>query len=77
MALAGYDCLTVGPRGDADMVLIMLHGFGASSTDFVPFAEALSRSKHLAGVRVLYVLPQAPGFPPQWCVDTRSVLLNE
>ena len=74
MTMAGYECLVVGPRGNADMVLIMLHGFGASCTDFVPFVESLSRSKELLGIRVLHILPQAPGFPPQWCVQVLTCI---
>jgi hypothetical protein len=50
----------------------MLHGFGATNRDFVFLAEALASSQPLTGKRLMAVLPQASGFPPQWYCDRES-----
>lgn len=41
--LAGLDCVVAGPAAGSavDLVVIMLHGYGATNSDFVPLAKLL------------------------------------
>eukprot|EP01051_Picozoa_sp_SAG22_P012778 SAG22_NODE_1360_length_4622_cov_2.212912_7_plen_324_part_00 len=75
--LAGFDCVVVGPgQGTAvDLVVIMLHGYGATNQDFVPLAQLLGKlpGGSLAGKKVGWVFPQAPrgamGMAEWWQID--------
>jgi len=55
--LAGYDCL-VFEAESPDLVVLMLHGFGATNNDFADLPEMLKAL--LPGKSVAYVMPQAP-----------------
>mmetsp|Transcript_11154 Transcript_11154/g.22604 ORF Transcript_11154/g.22604 Transcript_11154/m.22604 type:complete len:305 (-) Transcript_11154:180-1094(-) len=62
--LGGYSCIVKAPEDvlsgaiAADLAVIVLHGYGASSSDFADVPSLID--PHLAGKRVLYVFPQAP-----------------
>ena len=62
--LGGYSCIVKGPDDvlsgavAADLAVVVLHGFGASNSDFADVPNLID--PHLAGKRVLYVFPQAP-----------------
>ena len=51
----GWDCEVIAPSGAVKDAIIMMHGFGATNDDFIPFAQ------HYAGhlPNVLWVFPQA------------------
>lgn len=62
-----------------DLVVIMLHGYGASNSDFVPLAKLLLSlpGGPLAGKTVAWVFPQAPagstGAAEWWQIDVMEV----
>ena len=62
--LGGYQCVVNAPTGDApiDLLCVVLHGYGASNSDFAPFPELFAKmpQSELAGKRVGWVFPQAP-----------------
>lgn len=70
MSFAGYQCDVFskgrGESGPVDFVLIMLHGYGATSGDFHFLAQYLTTTEKLKDLSFVAVLPQATGFPPQW-----------
>ena len=75
--LAGLDCIINSPGGDGavDMVVIVLHGYGATADNFSPFPALFSRMPNspLAGKRIGWVFPQAKpdhqGVPAWWEID--------
>lgn len=81
--LSAYDCMIKGDKAcieqhegaRADMVAVILHGFGASNTDFSGFADAMMQYPALVGKRVVFVFPQAMphaeafGMPAWWKLD--------
>ena len=75
--LAGYECVINAPAGEGaiDMLCIVLHGYGASNSDFAPFPDLFARmpGSELAGKRVGWVFPQAPpdaqGTPAWWQIN--------
>ena len=76
--MGGYSCIVKGPAdllaGDAgaapaDLLLVALHGLGASNTDLCDIDTMLGQFQpQLAGARVVLVAPQAPSGPmgPAW-----------
>ncbi|GBG32968.1 Acyl-protein thioesterase 1 [Hondaea fermentalgiana] len=58
--LGAYECLLVGHHDveKLDVVVIVLHGFSAQNTDFVPLANEMAR--RMPSRRFMFVLPQAP-----------------
>jgi hypothetical protein len=78
--LAGYECTVNAPAGEGpiDLLCVVLHGYGASNSDFAPFPELFARlpSSELAGKRVGWVFPQAgpdaQGTPAWWRTITCS-----
>ena len=62
--LGGYSCIVKAPDDvlsgavAADLAVVVLHGFGASNSDFADVPSLID--PHLDGKRVLYVFPQAP-----------------
>jgi predicted esterase len=79
-----YDCIVLGHadvlRGSAtaDLCVIILHGLGATSSDFADLPSMLGVDAALAGRRMLYVFPQAPAVPmlgyAWWQIDVMSFL---
>lgn len=63
-----YQTIIASDRGapKCDAVMAVLHGYGASCDDFLPFAEEMSGMPQLKGKHIMYAMPQAPGFPPEW-----------
>lgn len=69
----GYECLTDGPA-DPDLVVVFLHGYGATADDFVDVPVALKSSPKWATRKPPYfVFPQAPagasGATEWWKLD--------
>lgn len=55
------ECTAVGPQ-DADLLIVLCHGFGADERDLVPLAEAISTP-----VPARWLFPRAPwGLPSGW-----------
>jgi predicted esterase len=79
-----YDCIVLGPadvlRGSAtaDLCVVILHGLGATSSDFADLPSILGVDAALANRRILYVFPQAPAVPmlgyAWWQIDVMSFL---
>lgn len=75
--LGGYQCVVNAPTGDEpiDLLCVVLHGYGASNSDFAPFPDLFARmpGSELAGKRVGWVFPQAPldtqGTPAWWQIN--------
>mmetsp|Transcript_11888 Transcript_11888/g.40543 ORF Transcript_11888/g.40543 Transcript_11888/m.40543 type:complete len:317 (+) Transcript_11888:27-977(+) len=77
--LAGYECTLQGPAGvlqggkKADLVVIFLHGFGASNSDFDSLPDMLGLTAPEASLSILWVFPQAPVgnmfVPAWWTID--------
>jgi phospholipase/carboxylesterase len=75
--LGGYQCVVNAPIGDdpIDLLCVVLHGYGASNSDFAPFPELFAKmpQSELAGKRVGWVFPQAPpdaqGTPAWWQIN--------
>jgi len=70
--LAGYPCIIKGPPElldgsggpPADLVLVCLHGLGASNTDFADILPLLASNEPALGTaRIVQVYPQAPQTP--------------
>ena len=71
--MAGYDCIVKGPpdllegrpgAAPADMLVLVLHGLGATNTDLVTVLPVFkSAEPSLASARILEVYPQAPQVP--------------
>lgn len=77
-----YSCCVKKPAGDepVSLVVVMLHGFGASNTDFIDHVPALcAAAPGLCEARVGYVFPQAPsggmGLPAWWHLDPMQWLM--
>lgn len=68
---AGYECILKGPAdllagsgAPADLVVVALHGLGATNGDLAPVPEMLgSMETKIAEARTLCVFPQAPQSP--------------
>ena len=65
--LGVYDCLVTAPSDvldgscAADLLVVVLHGLGASSSDLAPFAEAFpALAPKMAGKKIAWIFPQAP-----------------
>ena len=62
--IGGYSCLVKGPdevlsgATAADLAVVILHGYGASNTDFADLPATFAPK--FGDKRVLYVFPQAP-----------------
>lgn len=79
-----YDCIVLGHsdvmRGSAtaDLCVVILHGLGATSSDFADLPSMLGVDAALAGRRMVYVFPQAPAVPmlgyAWWQIDVMSFL---
>jgi len=77
--LSAYECLLKGPReclveGSApDLLVVILHGFGATNQDFSSASEIFMQDKKLKEKKIVFVLPQAPvgtmGMPEWWQID--------
>ncbi|KAK3272665.1 hypothetical protein CYMTET_19051 [Cymbomonas tetramitiformis] len=83
----GYECLVQAPKEclrdpgtsrepcvQPDVVLILLHGYGALNKDFLPLLEILPIvDPELCNHRLMYVLPAAPcsmlGVSQWWSID--------
>lgn len=79
----GYECVVhapdqVGEGNAADLVVIMLHGLGATSSDFANSNTELSKfESSLAERRVVWVHPQAPTSPignAWWVIDVMGFM---
>mmetsp|Transcript_19222 Transcript_19222/g.31544 ORF Transcript_19222/g.31544 Transcript_19222/m.31544 type:complete len:287 (-) Transcript_19222:21-881(-) len=71
MKFGKYECIVRGMGGKCDGIVIILHGFGATSQDFVPLSDVISSS--LPDKRLVYVFPQAHigklGSSAWWDID--------
>lgn len=77
MTLSGYDCVVKGPAHcldgtvQPDLVIIILHGFGATNGDFSSLPSSSGRL--VAAKKVVWVFPQAPlgdlGMSAWWKID--------
>mmetsp|Transcript_2650 Transcript_2650/g.6214 ORF Transcript_2650/g.6214 Transcript_2650/m.6214 type:complete len:327 (+) Transcript_2650:75-1055(+) len=58
--VGAYECLLVGHHDTAklDAILVIMHGFNAQNTDFVPLANEMAR--RLPQRKLMFVFPQAP-----------------
>jgi predicted esterase len=65
-------CLGATPA-KPDLVVIILHGFGATNRDFAGASDLFMQNPSLKAKNVVYVLPQAPtgamGMPEWWQID--------
>jgi len=57
---AGLDCCELLPHGEAEMVIVICHGFGAPGDDLVPLGQELARAIPTLGQSARFVFPQAP-----------------
>ena len=75
--LGGYECIVNAPAGDEpiNLLCIVLHGYGASNSDFAPFPELFAKmpQPQLAGKRIGWIFPQAApdklGTPAWWEIN--------
>ena len=85
--LGGYPCIVKGPADllageegakPADLLIVMLHGLGASNTDLADVPTMLgSYAPPLAAARIVCVFPQAPSSPmgpAWWAFDVMSFM---
>ncbi len=77
--LAGYKCMISGlSEGAADAVVIILHGLGASNTNFEQIGHVLTQAEPaLYSKSIVYVLPQAHSSdmgPAWWDLDVSKFL---
>jgi len=78
--LGTYDALVFGLKQGqrVDAVVLVLHGFGATSRDFASLAHMVPSSEPLKGKNVVFVFPQAPangqtmGQAAWWVIDVMS-----
>jgi len=74
VTLAGYDCSVLAPE-NPDLLIIILHGFGATKDDFSSIPGQLP----LTQKRVAYVFPQAPagamGATAWWHLDAMKWMM--
>jgi len=74
--MGGYPCVVIGPQ-NPDMVVVILHGFGASNNDFLDIPQVMGSM--LPGKTVMYVLPQAPtgpmGATQWWTIDVMKWMM--
>lgn len=71
--LGGYNCRILGTKGKVDGVVIILHGYGATSADFAPVCPILEQGIKNKSLR--FVLPQAlllRGIPAWWDIDVQE-----
>jgi phospholipase/carboxylesterase len=60
--LGGYETVVHGLDGTRpDVVVVVLHGFGASSSDFAPLSASVTAA--LRGRKAVFAFPQAPPSP--------------
>ena len=66
--VGGYDCLVIGPE-DPDLVVVILHGYGATNNDFRDIPKVMESM----GKKIKYYLPQAPtnaaGMTEWWTIN--------
>jgi predicted esterase len=76
--LAGLECIVNAPAagaGPVDLIVVVLHGYGASSDNFSPFPTMFGQmaGSPLKDKRVAWVFPQAGpdhmGTPAWWQID--------
>jgi len=83
----GYDCKVLSKSEEArpcDGLVIILHGFGATNSDFVPLVETALQNKDVFGRsdrNVKFILPQAQkggmfGMPQWWHIDVMKWLTS-
>jgi hypothetical protein len=58
-------CIGAGSK-QPDVAVLIMHGYSASAADLVPVADSIASHPKLRGLRIMFVLPQAPGQPPAW-----------
>jgi len=74
--MAGYSCVLNSPgEGAIDLVVIVLHGYGASNDNFSPLPSLFAGMPNspLRGKRIAWIFPQAKadkaGVPAWWDID--------
>ena len=88
--MGGYSCLVQGPAdliaGDAgapaaDLLIIVLHGLGATNRDLVDVVPMLiEQEPKLSAARIVTVCPQAPPGPmgnAWWTFDVQSLIMTQ
>lgn len=80
---AGYDCIVSVPKdvldgSAADLVVVMLHGLGATNSDLVPLNTMLSQLEPaLTTKKIVWIFPQAPQTEignAWWTLDVASFM---
>ena len=76
--LGGYDCIVQGEGAPADLLLIVLHGLGATNSDLAPVPGMVAQlDPALRSARIVSVCPQAPMGPmgaAWWQFDVMSYM---
>ena len=82
--IAGYHCTlhghpdVIAQRQAADFAVVVLHGLGASGSDFADLPNFFKQDQRLQSKRIIYVFPQAPpqmmGMPAWWQIDVMKFL---
>ena len=57
--VGNFDCIVLGDD-DPDLVVVILHGYGATNADFRDIPRIMSSGLLPAGKKIRYFLPQAP-----------------
>eukprot|EP00041_Stephanoeca_diplocostata_P005864 m.69716 g.69716 ORF g.69716 m.69716 type:complete len:300 (-) comp16044_c0_seq3:252-1151(-) len=71
--IGDFNCKILGTKGKPDGVVVILHGYGATSADFAPVCPILEKSIQNKSLR--FVLPQAlrlRGIPAWWDIDVQE-----
>eukprot|EP00040_Diaphanoeca_grandis_P027302 m.155011 g.155011 ORF g.155011 m.155011 type:complete len:349 (-) comp30919_c2_seq5:106-1152(-) len=74
-----YDCQVVDVGGpDFTLVVIILHGFGATNSDFVGLPSIFAQKNEFRGKNIRWVFPQAPtgamGVPAWWNINVQEFM---
>jgi phospholipase/carboxylesterase len=68
-----FECLTEGDAEKPDLVVVFLHGYGATADNFTDVAQFAKKSPQLASKKVYFVFPQASAGPAGasewWVID--------
>jgi len=76
--LAGYDCLRLGATEVPDLLVVILHGYGATNNDFADVPTMMG-SLMPPGAKVAYLLPQAPrgagGMAEWWTINPMEFVM--
>ncbi|KAL1522478.1 hypothetical protein AB1Y20_017466 [Prymnesium parvum] len=79
----GYQCGVRAPSdvlngAMADLLVVVLHGLGATNTDLVPLSDLiLQQAPEVATRRIVWIFPQAPSTPigtAWWTLDLASFM---